>query len=102
MDRFVFLTVDGLSRGAVYAAFALALVLIWRGTRIVNFAQGVLAVASAYLAYSVAGATGSYWVGVAAALAGGLGLGAGVGRLGVRRGGAAPPPHPGVRAARAG
>ena len=49
MDRFLFLTVDGLSRGAVYAAFALALVLIWRGTRIVNFAQGVLAVATAYL-----------------------------------------------------
>jgi branched-chain amino acid transport system permease protein len=75
MDRFVFLTVDGLSRGAVYAAFALALVLIWRGTRIVNFAQGVLAVASAYLAYSVAAATGSYWLGFGAALVGGLVLG---------------------------
>ena len=56
MDRFVFLTFDGLSRGAVYAAFALALVLIWRAARIVNFAQGAMAVATAYVAYSVAAA----------------------------------------------
>ena len=53
MDRFVFLTLDGLSRGAVFAAFALALVLIWRAARIVNFAQGAMAVATAYVAYSV-------------------------------------------------
>ena len=53
MDRFVFLTVDGLSHGAIFAAFALALVLIWRGTRVVNFAQGTMAVAAAYIAYSV-------------------------------------------------
>jgi branched-chain amino acid transport system permease protein len=84
MDRFVFLTVDGLSRGAVYAAFALALVLIWRGTRIVNFAQGVLAVATSYVAYSVIGATGSYWLGLGAALVAGLILGAVVERLVMR------------------
>ena len=59
MDRFVFLTVDGLAHGAVYAAFALALVLIWRGTRVVNFAQGAMAVAAAYIAFSVTTATGS-------------------------------------------
>ena len=53
MDRFLFLTVNGLSRGAVFAAFALALVLIWRGARLVNFAQGAMAVATAYLAFSV-------------------------------------------------
>ncbi len=76
MDRFVFLTLDGLSRGAVYAAFALALVLIWRAARIVNFAQGAMAVAAAYAAYSVTAATGSYWLGFAAALATGLLLGA--------------------------
>ncbi|HKS98876.1 MAG TPA: branched-chain amino acid ABC transporter permease [Rugosimonospora sp.] len=91
MDRFIFLTVDGLSRGAVYAAFALALVLIWRGTRVVNFAQGVLAVVTSYLAYSVSGATGSYWVGFAAALAAGLVLGAVVERVVMRRVAQAPP-----------
>ncbi|GAA0380654.1 branched-chain amino acid ABC transporter permease [Micromonospora gifhornensis] len=76
MDRFLFLTLDGLSRGAVYAAFALALVLIWRAGRIVNFAQGAMAVAAAYVAYSVTAATGSYWLGFAAALLAGLLLGA--------------------------
>ena len=76
MDRFVFLTFDGLSRGAVYAAFALALVLIWRATRIVNFAQGAMAVATAYVGYSVSAATGSYWLGFVLAVLGGLLLGA--------------------------
>jgi branched-chain amino acid transport system permease protein len=84
MDRFVFLTFDGLSRGAVYAAFALALVLIWRATRIVNFAQGAMAVATAYAGYSVSAATGSYWLGFAVALVGGLVLGAGVERVVMR------------------
>lgn len=84
MDRFVFLTFDGLSRGAVYAAFALALVLIWRAARIVNFAQGAMAVATAYAGYSVTSATGSYWLGFAVALAGGLVLGAVVERVVMR------------------
>ena len=84
MDRFVFLTVDGLSRGAVYAAFALALVLIWRAPAIVNFAQGAMAVAAAYVAYSVTQATGSYWLGFVAALVGGLLLGALVERVVMR------------------
>ena len=84
MDRFVFLTFDGLSRGAVYAAFALALVLIWRATRIVNFAQGAMAVATAYVGYSVSSATGSYWLGFLAAVLGGLLLGAATERVVMR------------------
>jgi branched-chain amino acid transport system permease protein len=84
VDRFVFLTFDGLSRGAVYAAFALALVLIWRAARIVNFAQGAMAVATAYAGYSVSAATGSYWLGFAVAIVGGLVLGAAVERVVMR------------------
>jgi branched-chain amino acid transport system permease protein len=84
VDRFVFLTFDGLSRGAVYAAFALALVLIWRAARIVNFAQGAMAVATAYAGYSVSTATGSYWLGFAVAIVGGLALGAAVERVVMR------------------
>ncbi len=80
MDRFLFLTVDGLSHGAVYAAFALALVLIWRATRVVNFAQGAMGVAAAFLAYSVTMHTGSYWLGLVVALVAGLVLGAAVER----------------------
>ncbi|MBM0275573.1 branched-chain amino acid ABC transporter permease [Micromonospora tarensis] len=84
MDRFVFLTIDGLSRGAVYAAFALALVLIWRAARVVNFAQGAMAVAAAYVAYTVATATGSYWLGFLVAIGAGLLLGALVDRVVMR------------------
>ncbi|MEV6347766.1 branched-chain amino acid ABC transporter permease [Actinoplanes sp. NPDC051851] len=84
MDRFLFLTFDGLSRGAVYAAFALALVLIWRAARIVNFAQGAMAVAALYVAYAVTQATGSYWLGFAAALGAGLLLGVLVERVVMR------------------
>jgi branched-chain amino acid transport system permease protein len=85
VDRFLFLTLNGLSRGAVYAAFALALVIIWRGTRQLNFAQGAFAVATSYLAYTVIDVTGSYWAGFAAALVGGLLFGAAAERLVMRR-----------------
>jgi branched-chain amino acid transport system permease protein len=65
---------------------------------VVNFAQGALAVASAYLAYSVTGATGSYWWGLAAALASGLVLGAVVELLVMRRVGRAGPLAPVIAA----
>jgi branched-chain amino acid transport system permease protein len=94
MERFLFLTLDGLSHGAVYAAFALALVLIWRSTRVVNFAQGALAVAAAYVGYSVTTATGSYWVGFVAALVGGCVLGAVIERFVMRPVEQGPPLNP--------
>jgi branched-chain amino acid transport system permease protein len=76
MSRFIFLTFNGLSFGAIYAAVALALVLIWRTTRVLNFSQGAMAVASAYAAAAVTDASGSYWLGFLAALVSGLVLGA--------------------------
>ncbi|MGI8760572.1 MAG: branched-chain amino acid ABC transporter permease [Jatrophihabitantaceae bacterium] len=75
MSRFVFLSFNGLAFGAIYAAVALALVLIWRTTRVLNFAQGAMAVATAYVAISVTQVSGSYWLGFAAALAAGFVLG---------------------------
>ena len=39
--------VEGLSSGAIYASLALALVLVYRATRIVNFAQGEMGTFSA-------------------------------------------------------
>ena len=50
MQQFVNVTLSGLIQGTVFAAFALALVLIWRSTRIVNFAQGSMAAATAFIA----------------------------------------------------
>src|SRR5438309_921219 len=42
MQRFVVLTLNGLTEGSIYAAMALALVMIWRATQVVNFAQGAM------------------------------------------------------------
>jgi branched-chain amino acid transport system permease protein len=74
----------GLTLGMVYAAFALALVLIWRSTRIVNFAQAPMAMISTYLALVLIDAGFSYWAGFAVALLGGLLLGAVIERLVIR------------------
>lgn len=84
MDQFIDLTLNGLSQGAVYAALALSLVIIYQATRVVNFAQPALALISVYIAYTVSQATGSYWLGFGAALLTGLVLGAATERLLIR------------------
>ncbi len=53
MQLFFQQIVEGLSSGAIYASLALALVLIYRATRIVNFAQGEMATFTAYLAWQL-------------------------------------------------
>jgi branched-chain amino acid transport system permease protein len=84
MTTFVDYTLNGISTGAIYAAVALALVLIWRATRIVNFAQGAMLMFTTYIASAVINATGSYIVGFIVALAAGLLLGAVVERVLIR------------------
>jgi branched-chain amino acid transport system permease protein len=54
-------TVAGLAQGAVYGSLALALVLIYRATEVINFAQGELAMASVYIAYQLIQWGFSYW-----------------------------------------
>jgi branched-chain amino acid transport system permease protein len=76
MSYFVVLTLTGVAAGMIYAALALALVLIWRATRVVNFSQGAMAMATTYIALAVIQATGNYWFGFIAALAAGLVMGA--------------------------
>ena len=51
MGTFVQLVVDGLSTGSVYAAIALAIVLVHQATGLINFAQGGMAVLSAYVVW---------------------------------------------------
>jgi branched-chain amino acid transport system permease protein len=80
MSTVLLLIGSGLARGAVFALFALALVLIWRATRIANFAQGAMAVASAYLAVLVMQSTGSFALGIVTALVAGAAIGVGVER----------------------
>jgi branched-chain amino acid transport system permease protein len=91
VSRFLDLTLNGVSNGAIYAAVAIAFVLIWRATRIVNFAQGGLLMLTTFIAFSVEQATGSYWLSFFVALASGLVLGALAERLLIRRVEGGPP-----------
>jgi branched-chain amino acid transport system permease protein len=91
MSRFVDLTLNGVSNGMIYAAVALSLVLIWRATRIINFAQGGMLMVTTFIASSVIASTGSYWLGFAVALGSGLLLGALVELTIVRRVEGGPP-----------
>ncbi len=84
MQLFLEFTFGGIAFGMIYAAIALSLVLIWRGTRILNFSQGGMAMFTSYIALIVINHTGNYWVGFVVALAVGLALGAAVERVFVR------------------
>jgi branched-chain amino acid transport system permease protein len=85
MQLFIEFTLAGVSSGMIYAAIALSLVLIWRGTRILNYSQGGMAMFTSYIALIVIQHTGNYWLGFAVALASGLVLGAVLERTVVRQ-----------------
>ena len=76
MVEFLQFTLSGVSFGMIYAAVALSLVLIWRGTRLLNYAQGGMAMITTYIAIEVIYHTGSYWAGFVVALVAGILLGA--------------------------
>lgn len=84
MSQFFDLTLNGISSGMIYAAVALGLVLIWRGTRIINFAQGSMAMFSTYIALTLLDRKVSYWLAFAVALVLGLAMGAVVERVLIR------------------
>jgi branched-chain amino acid transport system permease protein len=84
LQQFLTTALTGLTLGMVYAAFALALVLIWRSTRIVNFAQAPMAMLTTYIALTLINAGYSYWLAFVAALLSGFVLGALVERVVIR------------------
>ncbi len=84
MQQLVNVALNGVSQGMIYAVFALALVLIYRSTRVINFAQGSMAMLTTLIALSVINAGMSYWIGFAVALLAGLVLGAVTERLVIR------------------
>lgn len=77
--------VFGLAIGAVYGSLALAIVLIYRTTRIVNFAQGEMAMFTTFVAWSLITNHGfSYWVAFATTLVIAFAIGVGVERAVIR------------------
>ncbi len=58
----------GVANGAVIALIALALVLTWRSSRVINFAQVGQAMFTSFIALSVQQATGLWWLAAGAVL----------------------------------
>ncbi len=65
----------GITNGVIYSLVALSLVLVWRSTRILNFAQGAMAMIAAYIGFAVLAPSTNYWVSMAVAIIAGLALG---------------------------
>jgi len=75
---------SGLATGGIYASMALALVMIYQATHLVNFAQGELAMFSTYIAWSLIQAGLPYWLAFFATVAIAFALGALIERIIVR------------------
>jgi branched-chain amino acid transport system permease protein len=69
MADFLQQIVEGLGSGAIYASLALALVLIYQFTGIVNFAQGELAMFSTYIAWQFVDGGLPFWLALVLTLA---------------------------------
>ena len=61
MEHFIQQVLAGLATGGIYASLALALVIIYQATELVNFAQGEMAMFSTYIAWTLIDAGMPYW-----------------------------------------
>lgn len=61
MDAFVHQVLAGLATGGIYASLALALVMIYQATHLVNFAQGEMAMFCTYIGWTLINAGFGYW-----------------------------------------
>ena len=77
MQQIINALLIGISNGFIYSLMALALVLVWRSTRVINFAQAGQAILSTYVAYEIVTRTDNFIL----AFIGGVIAGALVGAL---------------------
>jgi branched-chain amino acid transport system permease protein len=61
MDALLHQVLAGLATGGIYASLALALVMIYQATHLVNFAQGEMAMFTTYIAWTLITAGVPYW-----------------------------------------
>jgi branched-chain amino acid transport system permease protein len=61
MANFLQQVVSGLATGGIFASLALAIVLIYRATRVINFAQGEMAMFATYIALWLIDSGWPYW-----------------------------------------
>lgn len=84
MLKFLTTILISLSSGAIYSLISIAIVLVWRSTRVVNFAQVGQATASTYIGYEITVRSGNFWLGLGAAILFGAALGAFIDRYFMR------------------
>src|ERR1700685_1360766 len=62
LGEFLHQLASGLALGGIYAIMALALVMIYQATQLVNFAQGEMAMFSTYFAWKMIDLGWPYWL----------------------------------------
>ncbi len=75
---------SGVTNGVIYSLVALSLVLVWRSTRILNFAQGAMAMIATYIGFAILAPSTNYWISMAVAIVAGMVLGGATERVIVR------------------
>jgi branched-chain amino acid transport system permease protein len=86
MSRFLILTINGLANGSILALTAVGLVLIYKSTEVINFAQGQFLVVGAFMIYQANVVWGLPWpVAVLVGIGSGVLLGLAIERLILRR-----------------
>jgi len=66
----------GITAGSIYSLMAISIVLVWRSTRVVNFAAGGIALASTFVGSTILEITGSFWIALPIAMLAGATLSA--------------------------
>jgi branched-chain amino acid transport system permease protein len=61
MDKFLQLTLTGLTNGAIFALVALGFVLIYKASDVINFAQGDFLLVGAYITFGLVAQLGLPW-----------------------------------------
>ena len=61
----------GITAGSIYALMAISRVLVWRSTRVINFAQAGMALLSSYFGFEAVSKFGSFWIALPVAMIGG-------------------------------
>ncbi|MDB5912162.1 MAG: branched-chain amino acid transporter permease [Ramlibacter sp.] len=84
MEAFLHQVIAGLATGGIYASLALAQVMIHNATRLVNFAQGEMAMFSTYLCWTMIQAGFPYWLAFFSTIALSFVLGAAIERIIIR------------------
>ena len=62
MNQFLDMLMIGVSAASIYSLMAISMVLVWRSTRVVNFAQAGMALLSAYVSYELVARVGNFWI----------------------------------------